>query len=769
MNKLSLLSLLWALAIVHPWISSAQTSTKWAVELAMNMTSPDSLKKLFSDIQGLSPEKIEEARKNFNDAYIRLEKNPHFPKTWVSKEILFALMLKESMFNNGMTSSSGAVGYFQLKPDAVKDAEAFMHSKLGIRGKKYDVTNATDNCILGIVYYTFLHEKVSTLSERFDIDDAYSHLLTVASYNLWVGNLGKLLTIYDVETSVENFNWDEFVKWVLKKEWGGDAVAQERNDPTYKVVYRDWFNGQDFSKSEEIVKFSSTLSLRKSKIQEFINYVEKIDAIAKKKEPIISETKPLEKEEIQTTRVVGDTLYIKLLQKENHISFLKRYGFSGPLALWVFYDINASTFEWTWLLPQQTPEELPQWGEYKLPVIAYKVQAWENLSVILGKKWVPQKYIQKVIDFNKIYRDWFSEKTVLQVGEYIYIPLWKTGFYSDGITDETPAEIKKREEEKKKQLEQEKKELWKKQWEQKQLDKIPNGKFDFYEWIKTIEVKSDKLKWKVFILDPGHWARDLWSVVKAIGGDWNLIPDEKSMIRQKTVKDKNGYPKIISLRVPNSESDKVQFIIEATVVLDVTYRLAKQIIENWWEVEITRYSKSTGIDESTNPPLREMVDDILSDSKKTWDYPEDNNKKRLYRGSDIARNIVQREGNKGKDVFFFSIHADSSTVAHTTTFVTREFPITFMYNKDKKWFSAVSKDFCEKLARNTTFRWNQAETRSQQLYPVNTSYSWVEYSTLIELANLANPASSYLLRVPEWRQRFADAIFEGIEKSLWRK
>lgn len=722
----------------------------------MNMTSPDDLKKIFSDIQGLSPERIEEARKNFNDAYIRLEKNPHFPKTWVSKEILFALMLKESMLNNSVTSSSGAIGYFQLKPDAVKDAEAFMHLKLGIRGKKYDVTNATDNCILGIVYYTFLHEKVSTLSERFDIDDAYSHLLTVASYNLWVGNLGKLLTIYDVETSVENFNWDEFVKWVLKKEWGGDAVAQERNDPTYKVVYRDWFNGQDFSKSEEIVKFSSTLSLKKSKIQEFINYVEKIDSIARKKEPITPEIKPIEKGEVQTTRVVGDTLYIKLLQKENHISFLKRYGFSGPLALWVFYDINASTFEWTWLLPQQTPEELPQWGEYKLPVVAYKVQTWENLSVILGKKWVPQKYIQKVIDFNKIYRDWFSEKTVLQVGEYIYIPLWKTGFYSDGLTDETPAEIKKREEEKKKQLEQEKKELWKKQWEQKQLDKIPNGKFDFYEWLKTVEVKSDKLKWKIFVLDPWHGWPDVWAAPIARDKDGNPIPDDKSAI---LVKDDKKWKFI---RVKPWKWSNQLLVYESVVTVDVAYRVAKLIKENGGEVIITRYNKTTGIISTPNSTTPSEDADVFADTWETWSYTRWNQNFRLRRGTEIANSALEHK-KQGGEIFFLSIHADDDPRWPIDN------PITFRYYQWNSWTSKDWKEFAEMLSKNISFRWKSAEAKWQWLYIVNPRYNHIPHSVLIELANMRNEWSAYLLRMPEWRQRFADAIFEGIEKSLWRK
>ncbi len=48
----------------------------------------------------------------------------------------------------------------QLKPDAIKDATNVLRNRYKI-SKNYDTKNGVDNCLLGIIYYAIIQERIS--------------------------------------------------------------------------------------------------------------------------------------------------------------------------------------------------------------------------------------------------------------------------------------------------------------------------------------------------------------------------------------------------------------------------------------------------------------------------------------------------------------------------------------------------------------------------------------------------------------------------------
>ena len=232
-------------------------------------------------MSGIDMKKIDEALKNFNEALKRLQGNRHFRNYEINSSLLFALMVKESFLDNTRVSVSWAKGYFQMKWAALEDAKKFIKDELKIRSKEYSLEDPVESIILWIAYFLNMSDRIESLSEKFEIKSQQQHILTLLAYNLGIGDTGRLVTIYYDETKKEVFDWDEFVVRIVSKlwiSWGPSLVSEN----VYKTQYRDWFIWKDLSKYENLIRFSSSLSLKKSKLQEMINYIEKIQGIMSK-------------------------------------------------------------------------------------------------------------------------------------------------------------------------------------------------------------------------------------------------------------------------------------------------------------------------------------------------------------------------------------------------------------------------------------------------------------------------------------------------------
>lgn len=752
------LLLAWFLATTPIQVTKAQDTTKQQVEIALNTGKPDEVKKILGDMSGIDIKKIDEALKNFNEALTRLERNRHFRSYDINKSLLFSLMVKESFLDNSRVSISGAKGYFQMKSLALQDAKTFIKDKLKIKTKEYSLDDPVESIILWIAYFLTTNERIETLSEKLQIESSQADILTLLAYNLWITDTGKLVTIYYDETKKESFQWDEFTIWLVQKmwfQWKNSLISEN----IYKIQYRDWFEGKDISKNDEPLSFSSTFFLKKSKIQEFINYVEKIQWIMTKKEWISWEIKETpssqqivpSRESKEAFQREWEQIYAQIITGEDEVTFLKRFWFSWPLALGSFQDINSQAFENRTLMPQKI--SMKEGVKYQIPVFATIVLQWDGWNSILVRKGIPLKFKEKVIQFNKLYNP-DIEKNGLKLWGVIMIPFWKTGFYSDGQTDEVPKEVKPNVVPPKatpplpvtpsKRIDS-KEQVW---W-----------KFDFDNWIQSIEVIGNSLKWKVFVLDPGHGGPDLWSHPIAKDKDGNPIKDANSAIR--VVDDEKWKTNFVK---PGMWSGYLH-VYESLATLDVAYRLAKQIKENGWEVYITRYSQKTGIIQDSNSTTPQVSDDIFSDTKIPWEYTPWNQNFRLRRWTQIANEVLKKVGARGikeENVFFLSIHADFDTRGPIDN------PITFRYYNGSSWVSEGGKKFAESLA-GKEFRMKKTEAVWQGLYIVNPDFNNISQSVLVELGNMRNAWVSYLLRQFEGRQRYADILFQSISEAVQKK
>ena len=149
--------------------------------------------------------------------------------TWkdVEFETIMPSIIKESMMNRDARSNSWAVGYFQLKPIAVKDVvDAYNLKNLNL-----DANDPVDNVILWSLYRKRSMELLkqwlpSSLSES-DLEK-----MMILSYNVWPA---RTKTLFKESRAT---NYQEFQKYLAKKIWVRKA-PKKKTDKTYWVDYMD--------------------------------------------------------------------------------------------------------------------------------------------------------------------------------------------------------------------------------------------------------------------------------------------------------------------------------------------------------------------------------------------------------------------------------------------------------------------------------------------------------------------------------------------------
>jgi N-acetylmuramoyl-L-alanine amidase len=620
------------------------------------------------NISGITSEHIEDAKEALWVALDRVLRNRRFRAiTGYSQndaavliEKYFPLMIKESHLDPLAVSSSGAIWYFQLKPEAITDATDFIENRMNVRNTNYNVNHPEDNCVLWIVYYELLTDIIKTTEWLLDDD---RDKFTQFTYNLWIGNFEKMREVYFSENpDITLLSWDIFASWCSQKV-GAEGVFVERMDSVYGGKYRDWFGWEDYSQVETLV-FESP-EIRAKKIFEAVNYVEKIANIS-----------------------------IFTLENPPPI----------PSA-------------------EMTQENVPFHYE------EIELISGSSITNILRQKSIDIWFASEVFDFNKSYNPLFEDilsASQIPLGTKVYIPVSDSWFYT---SQESIQEY------------------------------IETGSFDFQKWIESIEVIGADLEWKVFVLDPGHGWPDLWAHPIARDGQWNPISDPQSAVRY--ISEWNTQ------RVtPWSWSDYLH-VYESLVTVDVAYRLAFLLRQQWAMVHITRYNRNTWIIENANMTTPEVSDDIYSDTRRAWEYSRDGNNLRLERGAEIARNIYEafiENGWDPEDISFFSIHADSRDGD-------TRLPINFLYYSGNQWTSEQWRSFAEWLASYTAFRDMESIVNGQWLKIINPSFNPIPQSVLVELGNMNDPGTAYVLRQPgtdeiRGRQQFAEALYQWIIANL---
>lgn len=196
-------------------------------------------------------------------AKVKIENTPKLSKILKWKDIDFETILpsiiKESMMNSDAKSSSWAIGYFQLKPIAVKDIVDFYK----IKDLELDANNPVDNIILWSLYRI---RSLSLLKEwlNSNLSDNDLEKMMILSYNAWPARIKKLFK----ESKAKNYK--EFEKFLAKKIWvKKDPV--KKTDKTYWVEYNDPLTDLDLS---------SLKTKEDKKIAEWLRYVAIIDGIS---------------------------------------------------------------------------------------------------------------------------------------------------------------------------------------------------------------------------------------------------------------------------------------------------------------------------------------------------------------------------------------------------------------------------------------------------------------------------------------------------------
>lgn len=360
-----------------------------------------------------------------------------------------------------------------------------------------------------------------------------------------------------------------------------------------------------------------------------------------------------------------------------------------------------------------------------------KIIEWEWIISLVRAEWLNIKFTQSIFDFNKQNNPAFwsiSDINSIPPGTIIFIPLWSTWFYTN-VDVKPPVD---------------------------RVEVTHDGIFNFYEWLESIEVLSDELKGKVFVLDPGHGWPDLWAHPIARNGDGNPIEDTNSAV--KYISDGKTQ------RVRRWEWSDYLHVYESMVVVDIAYRMALMLRERWADVYITRYNKTTGIIDQANMTTPDTADDIYSDTWESWEYSRDGNKIRLRRGVEIANAVLKESWVTQENIFFFSLHADAQAKG-------LNLPIIYKYYDGRSGVSPEWRNFARELASNTQFRWQDALADGQGLYIVHPGYNEIQNALLIEIANMNDPWSAYILRQPgsdkiRWRQQVAEALVNGLLETF---
>ncbi len=426
-------------------------------------------------------------------------------------------------------------------------------------------------------------------------------------------------------------------------------------------------------------------------------------------------------------------------------NLLNRVWLWTSFSLWAFRNINSQVLN--------EKDVLVENGRYELPLLSHSVRAWENLNSILLWYDLSPKFAQQIFEYNRSYNPEFKNfkhKWELYIWTKILIPFWSTGFYntptisiaSVPVTENKISNVSKIASKQEVSKPAAKVEYKEKKW-----------KFNFQNWIDSIEVVSEELKWKIFVLDPWHGWPDLWAHPIAQDSSWNPIKDRNSRVKYIS------HGKTRRVDVPSKWSGYLH-VYESLVAVDIAYRLAKELKQRWAAVYITRYNKTTGIIDEANMSTPSTSEDVYSDSLKSWKYSRRGNSKRLRKWASIANSIVKKYGSS-KDMYFLSLHADSQVKWS-------ELPMNIKYYQWRHGVNTTGRDFARNLAKWIwNFRNKNTVASWQWLYIVDKHYNNIWNAVLIELANMNSKNSAYTLRQPWWngifwRQDYADAIIDGL-------
>lgn len=242
----------------------------------------------------------------------------------------------------------------------------------------------------------------------------------------------------------------------------------------------------------------------------------------------------------------------------------------------------------------------------------------------------------------------------------------------------------------------------------------------FEKLVESRPSKSQVLKGKVVILDPGHGGLDPGAIVKS----------------------KDGLGRDI-------------YITEAQYVYDIALRMYVLLKDHGAKVYLTILApdhliRDTSPASNTLVNMKNQVYNLeslnISDTKDSW---PDGSQSGLAKRVEVVKNFSQ--GLNREDVIFISLHADNQPSMPRS--------IGILYEKNPEMNDGYSQKAAEEMQEAMGGK-NKAYVKGQDLFVLRNNS--LKYKVLLELRNVAWSEESWALRFSEMRQEDAERVVRGI-------
>lgn len=247
----------------------------------------------------------------------------------------------------------------------------------------------------------------------------------------------------------------------------------------------------------------------------------------------------------------------------------------------------------------------------------------------------------------------------------------------------------------------------------------------------------DELKDKKFVLDPGHWSLDVWAI--GLVQYWD-------------------------------ESNKEKVVVyEGALMMDLTYRIARELRAHWAEVELTHYMNRRWIlDVKDLPPCSRVFDSEWNEIyQDIWNNTNQDSEWTLFNGSGKYLTKRSNIANSYEPNLFISLHADILRKNGKIDDQSKILSIKY----DERQENQESKEIGQRLLDNGFwyyFNWKlvdnvERDTAQQHLWVLKPTKS---PAILIEFWNISQESQAYILREPTKREELAKNFVSSLIKSL---
>lgn len=249
------------------------------------------------------------------------------------------------------------------------------------------------------------------------------------------------------------------------------------------------------------------------------------------------------------------------------------------------------------------------------------------------------------------------------------------------------------------------------------------------------KIVDNSLKWKTFVLDPGHWSMDTGAIGFAQYGD--------------------------------KEDKKKVTVYEAPVMMDIAYRVGKLIREHWGNVVLTHHANKRWIANITDlPPVSRVFNKEWSEVYQ--DIWHGTGKESTGDAFNADWKYLQKRANISNNTkwanLFLSLHADIQMKGWAAD--TESKILTLLHQEWREKDKALAWRMFENglwYYYNWKLAWDIDRKVSERRLSVLKNNT--RPALLIELANMSQENQAYYLRTAENRQRLAQTLVDVLIKT----